>query len=110
MKKIASSIIAASVIALIAIWAFCFSGTASAQTVYIKDTVSYHQCGATTQKGTPCKILVKNGTKYCYHHNKPTVPTDPTDGKTIYEGPRGGHYYLETTADGTIKKVYIKTK
>ena len=108
--------LAVTVFAIIIIWAICSGNSASAQTkapvpqtkTYVKDTVSYHQCGAITQKGTPCKIMVKNGTKYCYHHDQPKV--NLAEGKTIYEGPKGGHYYLKEAADGTVKKVYIKTK
>lgn len=104
-----STVLAVTVFAIIIIWAICFSNSASAQTkAPVKDTVSYHPCGATTQKGTPCKIMVKNGTKYCHHHDQPKV--DPAAGKTIYEGPKGGHYYLKDMPDGTVKKVYIKTK
>lgn len=89
--------------------AFLFRGTASAQTqVYARDTISYHQCGALTQKGTPCKITVPKGTEHCHFHNQPKA--DPAAGKTIYVGPRGGHYYLVDQPDGTIKKVYIQVQ
>jgi hypothetical protein len=30
------------------------------------------------------------------------------DGKTFYQGPRGGVYYWKTKADGTRAKVYVK--
>lgn len=109
IKSFKSTVIAATVFIILFLLAAIIGGNASAQTVtYKKDTISYHQCGATTQKGTPCKIMVPAGKTYCHFHDKPKV--DPAAGKTIYEGPRGGHYYLELNPDGkTYKKVYIHT-
>lgn len=75
---------------------------------------SNNQCLATTSKGTRCTRKPDSGSNYCWQHkttyepNKENVSTPSTTsgsgGRTIYTGPRGGKYYINSKG----KKTYIK--
>jgi colicin import membrane protein len=57
-----------------------------------------------TVKTTPKKTIVLKDWKETKKENKDKTIGKTKDGKTIYEGPRGGRYYISEKG----KKVYIK--
>lgn len=78
----------------------------------IKKSGSFGQCKAITQNGTQCKRNAQDESGYCWQHKNKEVNTKSTNpeyndsGKTIYTGPRGGKYYINSKG----KKVYVKKK
>lgn len=79
------------------------------------------RCIAITNAGTQCSRNAEPGSDYCWQHKKTYEPTSSTSvtksttstsssttstGKTIYTGPRGGKYYINSSG----KKVYVKKK
>ena len=66
------------------------------------------RCQAITKAGTRCKRKAQPGSKFCWQHQpKVNNSTKSYSGdKTIYTGPRGGKYYINSKG----KKVYIKRK
>ncbi len=72
------------------------------------------RCKAITSSGNQCSRKADNGSDYCWQHKKTYEPdkelyksnaTQPADnGRTIYTGPRGGKYYINSKGN----KVYIK--
>jgi len=72
------------------------------------DSKTKKQCVAITQKGTQCSRNAEDGSDYCWQHKKSTTTTKSsttsTTGRTIYTGPRGGKYYINSKGN----KVYIK--
>lgn len=68
------------------------------------------QCIAITKKGSRCKRTAASGSLYCWQHQKKEVTgksySSDSGERTIYTGPRGGHYYYNSKGH----KVYIKRK
>ena len=81
------------------------------------------RCIAITAKGTQCTRLADPGSKYCWQHKATYEPRSTTttnnnkssissgassgttsSGRTIYTGPRGGKYYINSNGN----KTYIK--
>lgn len=82
-------------------------------------TSSPGRCQAITAKGTQCSRTADPGSNYCWQHKstyepsgstKSSVSSSPSSsssssaGRTIYTGPRGGKYYINSKGN----KVYIK--
>jgi colicin import membrane protein len=81
-------------------------------------TVAGGRCQAITAKGTQCSRNADPGSNYCWQHKSTYEPnkrpqkvttTTPsssgsTSGRTIYTGPRGGRYYINSHGN----KTYIK--
>lgn len=73
---------------------------------------SFGQCKAITQNGTQCKRNAQDESGYCWQHKNKEVNTQSNSpeynnsGRTIYTGPRGGKYYINSKG----KKVYVKKK
>lgn len=97
------------------------TGTNKAESTAVKDKqATVLQCKATTQAGTRCKRNASDGSDYCWQHqntssgttyesksqNSSTVQksTQTTSGRTIYTGPRGGRYYINSNGN----KTYIR--
>lgn len=96
----------------------------------VESTISAGRCQAITQAGTQCKRNAQSGSKYCWQHqgyvgtnadaqqnvnnqtgttistSTPTTKSSgtTTSGRTIYTGPRGGKYYINSNGN----KTYIK--
>lgn len=85
----------------------------------------FQRCQAITAKGTQCTRMAEPGSKYCWQHKAIYEPTSTaksstnssksnfssgtssgttSTGRTIYTGPRGGKYYINSKGN----KVYIK--
>jgi colicin import membrane protein len=76
------------------------------------------RCQAITAKGSQCSRNVSNGSKYCWQHqtyNESTTSTktssssdknnsSKSSSRTIYTGPRGGKYYINSNGN----KTYIR--
>jgi colicin import membrane protein len=81
------------------------------------------RCQAITAKGTQCTRTAESGSKYCWQHKSTYEPASTatssstksnfssgkssgstTSGRTIYTGPRGGKYYINSHGN----KTYIK--
>lgn len=77
------------------------------------------QCKAITSKGTHCSRKADPGSEYCWQHKKTYEPNSTPSkvtstpskssgtigsGRTIYTGPRGGKYYINSKGN----KTYIK--
>ncbi len=77
------------------------------------------QCKAITSKGTQCSRKADAGSEYCWQHKSTYEPNStpskavspPTkssgttgSGRTIYTGPRGGKYYINSKGN----KTYVK--
>lgn len=80
------------------------------------------QCKAITSAGVPCSRKADPGSEYCWQHKKTYEPNSTPNnlgspsnksgssggstgsGKTIYTGPRGGKYYINSNGN----KTYIK--
>ena len=80
------------------------------------------RCNAITSKGTQCSRTADVGSEYCWQHKKTyepnSIPSNAVStpkssgssggntgsGRTIYTGPRGGKYYINSSG----KKTYIK--
>jgi len=72
------------------------------------------RCKAITSSGNQCSRKADDGSDYCWQHKKTYEPdkelyksnaTQPADnGRTIYTGPKGGRYYINSKGN----KVYIK--
>ena len=64
------------------------------------------RCQAITENGTQCLRRAEPGSKYCWQHQSygQTKPSATSTDRTIYTGPRGGHYYINSKG----KKVYVK--
>jgi len=88
-----------------------------------KSETTSTQCAAITQAGIRCTRKAEPGSIYCWQHQgyggstptstqKPTTTTKntgtssgtSTSGRTIYTGPRGGKYYINSSGN----KTYIK--
>lgn len=70
-----------------------------------------NRCKAITAKGTQCSRNADPGSDYCWQHQKNSSTTTATSkssssstSRTIYTGPRGGKYYINSKGN----KVYIK--
>jgi colicin import membrane protein len=81
-----------------------------------------NRCKAITSEGTQCTRNAEPGSKYCWQHKKTYEPastsnttsknfsgsstnnSSPSNGRTIYTGPRGGKYYINSNG----KKTYVK--
>lgn len=70
-----------------------------------------HRCKAITAKGTQCSRNAEPGSDYCWQHQENSSTTTVTQkssssstSRTIYTGPRGGKYYINSKGN----KVYIK--
>lgn len=83
-----------------------------------RDCISSHietmqRCKAITTSGKQCSRNAQSGSDYCGQHQK-KVGNDEvkpssystTEGRTIYTGPRGGKYYINSKG----KKTYLKRK
>jgi colicin import membrane protein len=78
------------------------------------------RCQAITAKGTQCTRQADPGSNYCWQHKSTYEPkssekkpvttssgsSTSSSGRTIYTGPRGGQYYINSKGN----KVYIKHK
>jgi endonuclease G len=76
------------------------------------------RCKAITKAGTQCKRNAQPGSDYCWQHQGQSTSSGSSGtstgtstgttstGKTIYTGPRGGQYYINSSG----KKTYIKKK
>jgi hypothetical protein len=65
------------------------------------------RCQAITQKGTQCLRNADPGSNYCWQHKsnyKSNNSGSTNSGQTIYTGPRGGKYYINSHGN----KTYIK--
>lgn len=78
----------------------------------VKILTTPKQCKAITKAGSQCKRNPKEGSDYCWQHqgNSKINPTEKSSSysgnKTIYTGPRGGQYYINSKGN----KTYIKRK
>jgi outer membrane murein-binding lipoprotein Lpp len=64
------------------------------------------RCQAITAKGTQCTRRAQPGSKYCWQHQNygQSQSSSTSSDRTIYTGPRGGHYYINSKGH----KVYVK--
>ncbi|WP_372775653.1 hypothetical protein [Mangrovibacterium sp.] len=77
------------------------------------------QCKAITSKGTRCSRKADAGSEYCWQHKSTYEPNSTPSkaasspakssgttgsGRTIYTGPRGGKYYINSKGN----KTYVK--
>lgn len=71
------------------------------------------QCKALTQAGSQCKRNAAEGSSYCWQHQtkapssttaKSSSTSTSGSGRTIYTGPRGGKYYINSNGN----KTYIR--
>lgn len=76
------------------------------------------RCKAITQSGSQCSRNAQEGSEYCFQHVKTYDPKSTStkssvksssgsstgSGRTIYTGPKGGKYYINSSG----KKVYVK--
>jgi len=72
------------------------------------------RCQAITAKGTQCSRNADPGSQYCWQHKSTYEPnkkssgissgSSSSSGRTIYTGPRGGKYYINSHGN----KTYIK--
>jgi colicin import membrane protein len=84
-----------------------------------ESTQASGQCKAVTSKGTQCSRKADAGSDYCWQHKSTYEPNSTPSkavsspakssgttgsGRTIYTGPRGGKYYINSNG----KKTYIK--
>jgi len=72
-----------------------------------KDSVVYHQCEAITKSGTRCSRSAKDNSKYCWQHQNYEKTNNKSGESSSYEikvGPRGGHYYINSSG----RKIYVK--
>jgi colicin import membrane protein len=74
-----------------------------------KAVQNQEQCKAITQAGSRCSRKAEAGSDYCWQHKPKTSTSTSTtstssSGRTIYTGPRGGKYYINSNGN----KTYIK--
>ena len=93
------------------------SVTPQAQGLKSSTSTSPERCQAITAKGTQCTRNAEPNSKYCWQHKSTYEPSSTkqsvssssssrstSTGRTIYTGPRGGRYYINSKGN----KVYIK--
>lgn len=75
-----------------------------------KSDIEKKRCKAYTLKGTQCSRNAQPNSDYCWQHqsksNSYKNSSNRKSDKTIYTGPRGGKYYINSNG----KKVYLREK
>lgn len=75
-----------------------------------KSDIEKKRCKAYTLKGTQCSRNAQPNSDYCWQHqsksNSYKNSSNRKSDKTIYTGPRGGKYYINSNG----KKVYLRKK
>lgn len=75
-----------------------------------KSDIEKKRCKAYTLKGTQCSRNAQPNSDYCWQHqsksNSYKKSSNRKSDKTIYTGPRGGKYYINSNG----KKVYLRKK
>jgi regulator of replication initiation timing len=94
------------------------AGTTQKQNLTSSTSSTPGRCQAITAKGTQCSRSADPGSNYCWQHKSTYEPSGSTkssvssssssssssSGRTIYTGPRGGKYYINSKGN----KVYVK--
>ncbi len=81
--------------------------TTEASTSAVQTTSEKQRCKAITNAGSQCKRNADPGSDYCWQHKstyEPTKSSTTSSSRTIYTGPRGGRYYINSNGN----KTYIK--
>jgi colicin import membrane protein len=94
------------------------AGATQRQNLTSNNSSTPGRCQAITAKGTQCSRSADPGSNFCWQHKSTYEPSGSTkssvssssssssssSGRTIYTGPRGGKYYINSKGN----KVYVK--